>query len=162
MQSVNVVTLHDVGHDGADIVAVVLQGRVEDEHPVEVDEALGVFLVGVLQSQALGPLRFGAVWVDPCVQLHAALMALVYHPLQGVPEWFGSHTLLACQVAAPWLVVGEVERIGLGAHLEDDGVDTCPLQRVELCGKGILHLSGSHPYELSVDGLYPCSAELAL
>ena len=67
MQSVNVVALHDVCYDGAYVVAVFLQGGVEDEHPVVVDEALGVFLVGVLDAQALGALGLGTVGVDPCV-----------------------------------------------------------------------------------------------
>ena len=70
--------------------------------------------------------------------------------------------LLAGEVAAPGFVVGEVECVGLGAHLEDDGVDAGPLQGVELGGQRGLHLCSRHPDELSVDGLYPRAAKLAL
>jgi hypothetical protein len=45
--------------------------------------------------------------------------------------------------------------------LEDDGIDACALQGVELCGEGLLHGFSRHADELSVDGLYPCSAKLA-
>ena len=86
-------------------------------------------MVGVEHSRGLG---LCTVWVEPSMQLHATLMTLVYHPLQGVPVGRGSLALLSGEKSAPRLKVALVQSVTLGTHLKEYSVDTILLQFVKL------------------------------
>ena len=66
------------------------------------------------------------------MQLHTTTVTLVYHPLQRIPIRRRSLPLLASEESAPRFKVALVQRIALGAHLKEDGIDTILLQLVEL------------------------------
>ena len=105
--------------------------------------------------------RLGTIGINPCVQFHAALVALVDHPRQGIPIGIGLGALFASQIVAPRLDTAFVERITLWAHLEDDGVAAVFLQFVQLIGQRLFHRLGTHAFKLSVHALNPSTTELA-
>ena len=96
------------------------------------------------------------------MEFHTSGMAGSNHELQGVPALIGISSLLACEETAPRLVIGNIERIGLRPHLEDDGIHACLLKGVELFGKTLLLLGRSHAVVLPVDDLHPCPTKLPL
>ena len=162
MQSVNIVACQDVTDHLADEVTVLLDGRIQQRQSVILEATLRIAVDDVVVSIAMRRLRLGTIGVDPCVQLHATLMTLINHPLQGVPIGLRCPTLLACQIIAPRLQLTLVERITLRAHLEDDGIAAILSQLVQLIAQRLLHLQSWHALKLSVDTLYPCSTELTL
>jgi len=95
------------------------------------------------------------------MQLHAPFVALFYHPLQRIPVRIRGFSLLSAEEFAPWFVLAWIERIALGAHLKDDGVDAISLKFVELATQSALHGGSVHALKLSVHALYPCSPELS-
>jgi len=66
------------------------------------------------------------------VELHASAVALVNHPLKGVPVGHRGHALLTGEESAPWLQLAGVEGVTLGPDLEEDGVDIAALQSIEV------------------------------
>ena len=160
VQSVNIVTFHDVHHDGTDVVAILLHGWIQQCQSVIVEAALRMTARHMSRTQGVGSLRLGAIGIDPGVQLHTTLVALFNHPLQRVPIRLWCLALLTCQEVAPWLQLTLIEGITLWAHLKDDSVATILLQFVQLVRECLLHLLGRHALELSVDTLYPCPTEL--
>ena len=74
----------------------------------------------------------------------------------------GRFALTARQPAAPRLVAGGVEGVGLGADLEEDGVDTVAFQAV----KALIHerakvVGRESAIVVLVDGLKPRAAKFA-
>ena len=116
----------------------------------------------VVDGQLARVLRLRPIGVDPSVELHAAAVTLVDHPLQRVPIGRGRRALATGQEAAPRLVAARVEGVALGAHLEDNGIDAVFLQLVELIGQRALHLLRAEAKKLAVDALDPGAAKLAL
>ena len=110
--------------------------------------------------QLVGGLCLGTIGVNPSVQLHAAFMALLNHPLQRVPEGSGCKSLLCCQESAPRFDAALVECITFRANLKEDGIHAVFLQFVELIGQRALHLIAPHACPLSVNSLYPGTYEL--
>ena len=160
VQSVNIITLQDVHDDSTDVVAVLLQGWVQQRQSVIGEATLRMTTDHMARTVGMGSLRLGTIGIDPRMQLHAALVTLFNHPLQGVPIGLWRPTLLTRQVVAPGLQLTLIEGITLWAHLEDDGVATILLQLVQLVGQRLLHGLCRHAHELSVDTLYPCATEL--
>ena len=66
------------------------------------------------------------------MQLHAAGVTLVNHPLQRVPVGLRRCALLPGEETAPRLQLAGVERVGLRPYLEEVGVDIAALQSVEV------------------------------
>ena len=161
VQSIDVIACHDVADDIADIVAAGLQGRVQQRQTVVLERPFGMLHNDMVASIAVCRLRLGTIGVNPCVQLHAALVALVDHPSQRVPIGIGFGALFAGQVVAPWLDVALIEGVALGPHLEDDGVAAVFLQLVQLVRQRLFHRLGTHALKLSVHALNPGAAELA-
>ena len=162
MQSVDIVTAHDVGGHVADVFTVFGEARIKDVEAVVFEEALRMAHVGVRSSQFLGSLGFGAEGIYPGVELHAAAVAFPHHPGQRVPQRRGRLSLPAGQEAAPGFQGALIERIGLAAHLKDDGVDTTGLQLVELVRQVALHFIAAHALKLAIDNLYPRTAKFSL
>ena len=161
VDAVHVVARHDVRHHQADVLPALRQGGVEEELVAVGDEPFGVYIINMIGRQLVLGRVPHAVRVYPGVQLHAALVAFVYHELQGIPIRVGRLSLHPRQVAAPRLQARGVERIGLRAYLEEDGVDARLLQGVELVDQRLLHFLRRHTFELAVDGLYPGTAKFA-
>ena len=161
VDAVDVVALHDVGHHLTDVLAILRHSGVEEPQPIVLEEA-----VGMLQEVGTGErgrtLRLGTERIDPGVQFHASLVALLHHPGQRVPIGFGHLALHTRQKAAPGFHVTLVEGIALGTHLEEDGVDARTLQFVKLVDEGYLHAVAPDAVPLIVDTLNPRSAKLAL
>ena len=106
-------------------------------------------------------LGLGTIGIDPCVQFHTTTVTLVNHPLQRVPHRRRSLSLLAGEESAPRFDVALVQRVALGAHLEENGIDTILLQLVELIAERLLHLLRRHTDELTIYTLNPSSAKLS-
>ena len=96
------------------------------------------------------------------MQLHASAVALIDHPGQRIPVRLRRQALLASEVTAPGLVGAGVEGVALHAALEEDGVEASGLQGIQLTPQLDLHGIAAHALPLSVDGLDPGAAELAL
>ena len=161
VEAVDVVAAHDVFCHLIYILAVLGLCWVEDKLSVVGEHARRALYGHMVRSQLHRALGLGAVGVDPCVELHAASVALVYHPFEGVPIGRRRLALLAREVAAPRLYVALVEGVTLGSHLKDDGVDPVFLQLVELMCERLLHGLCGHALKLPVHTLYPRSAKLA-
>ena len=116
----------------------------------------------MVRGQRRSTLCLGAVGVNPCMQLHAASMTLLNHPLQRVPIRIGRQSLLSCQVTAPRLYQTWIESITFHTHLKEDGIDAVALKIVELTGKHSLHPVTTNVLKLSVNSLNPGTAELSL
>ena len=162
MDTIHIVTGYDILGNHTDIIAVFLHTRIQDKQIVVSKTAIGLANGNMVIGQLMGGLGLCTEGVNPCVQLHIALVALVDHPLQGIPIRIGGLTLCAGQESAPRLNLTLVERIALGAHLEDNHVYAILLQLVQLIGKRLLHLLGTKILELSVYTLYPGSAHFSL
>ena len=162
MQSVHVITCQNIADHLADEVAILLDGRIQQCQTIVVEATLRIAVGHMIAGQRVCRLGFGTIGINPCVQLHIALMTLLYHPLQRVPIRLGRPTLLARQIVAPRLQLTLIECIALRAHLEDDGITTILLQFVQLVAQRLLHLLCGHTLKLSVDTLYPGTTELAL
>ena len=67
MQSVNIIALHDVFHHLANVVAVLLQGGVQQRQSVVLEAPFGVLLRHVVISISMGCLRLGTIGIDPGV-----------------------------------------------------------------------------------------------
>ena len=82
-----------------------------------------------------------AVWVEPGVQLEAALVRFIHGKAQWIPPRIRGHAFRARQKLGPRLNLAGVERITLRPHLEDDGVQSaglCAVQKPrELATRGI-------------------------
>ena len=162
VQSVDIVTPHDVGHDATDVLAVLGHSRIEYHLAAVCKRSARLPRHYVGGSQAGRSRCLGTVWVNPGMQFHAAAVALVNHPCQRVPVRGWRLALHPGEEAAPRFVRAGIKRIALCPHLKEYGIDTVALQLVELAGKRLLHGLRSHAGELSVDTLYPRSAELTL
>ena len=162
VQAVHVVTLHNVHGHTADVVAVLRLAGVEEHQAVVMEEALGMLEIGMLCRQGHSALGLGTVGVYPCVALHATAVTLLHHPCQRVPIRLGGTSLLCRQVAAPGFHLALVQGIGLGTHLEHDGIDAATLQFVQLHGQRLLHPLASDTRPLVIDTLYPGTAEFSL
>ena len=162
MEAIDVIAADDIADDAEDVVAVLALAGVEDLESVIVEDALGMGHGDVVDGQLARVLRLRTIGIDPGVELHAAAVTLVDHPLQRVPIGRGRRALATGQEAAPRLVAARVEGVALGAHLEDNGVDAVFLQLVELIGQRALHLLGAEAKKLAVDALDPSAAKLAL
>ena len=160
MDAVDVVAGDDVACHLADVVAILWDAGIEYEQVVVGEAAHRLAYGDMVCCQLLGGLGLGPVGIDPGMQLHAALVTLCDHPLQGIPVGHGSLPLLSCQETAPRLQTALVEGIALGPYLEDDDVDAVFLQFIELVAQCLLHLLGAKPLELAVDTLNPSTTEL--
>ena len=162
MYAVNVVTLDDVVHHLYNILAVLAHTWIKNEESVVREHTSRIGHCYVFRVETRSEFSLCTIWVQPSVQLHATLVALVDHPLQWVPVRLRCLTLYACKEAAPRLNITLIESIALGTHLEEDSVHAILLQLVELIGQCLLHLLGRHTDELPVHALNPRSAKLTL
>lgn len=158
MQSVDIITAHDVVGNPTDILTVRGAGRVEDIQSVILEDTLRMAHGDMVGGQRRGALGLGTVRVYPGMELHSALMAFVDHPAQWVPARVLS--LHAGEELAPRLVAALVKGVALGTHLEYYRVDTVFLQLIKLIGQRALHLFFGKTLKLSVDALYPRATEL--
>ena len=161
MEAVNIVATDDVLHHLTDVLAVLVEGGVEDEQVVISEEALGPLHIGVVVGQLGGTFRLGAVGIYPGVEFHLSLVTFAYHPFQRVPVGCGGLTLQAGEETAPRFIGGSVHSIGFTAYLKHHGVDATLLHSIELFGEASLRAFGAEALELAVDDLHPRTAELA-
>ena len=159
MEAVDVISAHDVLHDVADILAVLRQTRIQQQLSVVVEGTLWVLHAHVVHGKCCGGLGLCTIGINPSMDFHSALVALIHHPLQRIPVGRRGLSLLTGEETAPRFKAALVEGVALRSYLEDDGVDTVALQLIELRRERLLHLLGSHAQELSVNTLYPSSSE---
>ena len=162
METVDIVACHNVTHHLTDEVAVLLDGRIQQHQTVVFEATLRIAVDDMTTDRAMCRLGLGTIGINPSMQFHIALMALFNHPFQRVPVGLRCPTLLSCQIVAPRLQLTLVEGIAFGTHLENDGIATIFFQLIQLITQRLLHILGRHALELSVDTLYPRTAELAL
>ena len=161
MEAVDVVSAHDVLHDVADILAVLRQTRIKQQLSVVVKGTLRVLHAHVVHGKCCGGLGLCTIRINPSMNLHTALVALIHHPLQWIPIRRRGLSLLSGEETTPRFKATFIESVALRSHLEDDGVDAVTLQLIELRRERLLHLQGFHAQELSVNTLYPSSSEFS-
>ena len=161
MDSIHVIAAHDVLHHLTDIVAVGGDAWVQDTQAVVREYSFGMGDCDMIVGKHRRPLGAGTIGIEPRMQLHPTLVALLHHPIQRVPIGRGSLTLHTRQETAPRLVFAFVERVALRAHLEDDGVHPILLQFVELASQLLLYGHRALTLELAIHTLNPRPAELA-
>ena len=164
VQCINVIATQDVTHHLIDKVTTLGQTRVEVQFAVGIlEEPLGVLIVDVSRGRLVILAAGHAIGIDPGVQLHAALVGLLNHELQGIPHGLGSLTRFASEPSAPGLQVADVGGIGLRAYLPNDGVAVGPLQQVELSDEVLARLLRRHLGILFLpDDVHPRATEFML
>lgn len=96
MEAVYLVTGNDVFRNLADVISVFLKGRIENVLSV-IDEIAAWMLVrNMIGCQGCGTLGLGSKRIDPRMDFHVALVALLYHPLQGIPIGLWRYSLTTC------------------------------------------------------------------
>ena len=159
VETIHVVTAHDVGSHIADVTLIFHDARIEEQQSIIAQEAFGILKIGVCGGKFFRTLGFGTERIDPRVQLHATVMTLVDHPREWIPTRI--LTLTSGEKFAPRFVVALIEGIGFCTHLKHHGIDATGLQNIELAGEIGLHLLATHALELSIDTLNPSTAHLA-
>ena len=163
MDAVDVVTGDDVAHHAADEESAVGDAGIEERHAVIAHEPLGMAAVDVRLGEVLKVRCAGAIGVEPGVKLQPAQVA----GFDEVSQWIervvlGRFALTARQPAAPRLVARGVEGVGLGADLEEDGVDAIAFQAVEaLIHERAKIVGRESAVVVLVDGLKPRAAKFA-
>ena len=104
VQTVDIIACHNVADDVADIVAAGLLGWIQQRQAIVLKRPLGMFYNDVVAGIFVRHFRLGTIGVNPCVQLHAALVALVDHPRQRIPIGIRLGALFASQIVAPRLM----------------------------------------------------------
>lgn len=157
---IDVIPAHDVPHDTADVFPAGGDTRVEEQLPPVGDEPLGMLVIDVGVGQVGRSARSRAEGVQPGVKFHVAPVAFPDEEFHGIPVGFGGHALFSGEEAAPGFYPGGIPGIGLGTHLEDDGVDAAGLEKVEFTDEVGFHFLGSHGGVFTLEnGLNPCPAE---
>jgi len=159
VQTVDIVTAHNVGRHITDVALVFDLTRVENDESVVGEKAIGFEPIGVVGRQFFGVFGLGAEGIDPSMQLHTATMTLAHHPFEGIPT--GILSLTAGEPTTPGFIATAIEGIGFCTHLKHHGIDATGLQNIELAGEIGLHLLATHALELSIDTLNPSTAHLA-
>ena len=162
VNTIHIVTSHDVFSHLTDIVAVFWDTRIQDQQIVILKTGLWCTLGDMTGGQSFCGLRPGTIRIDPGMQFHPTLMAFVNHPLQGIPIGRRSLPLDTCKETAPRLQLTLVKGVALWTYLEDNHVYTIFLQLIELITQCLLHLHCTQTLELSVHTLYPCATHLTL
>ena len=119
MYGVHVVAGHDVRYHFADIISVLLIGRVKKYLVVKAKEALAVLVIQMVCGKHLFCIGSHPVRIEPRMQLHSPLVRPPDHILQRVPQLRGFLASLACQPLAPGLYLGYVESVGSRTNLEN-------------------------------------------
>ena len=160
VQTIYIIAAHNVVYHLINIFPVGRIARVENKLSC-IRKYLTRLLNGnMITSQSISTLSFGTIRINPRMQFHPALMTLLNHPLQRIPKRIGRLSLHACQETAPWFITTLIERIALGPHLEDDGIDTILLQFIQLITQRALHVGRSHSFELAIYTLNPSASKL--
>ncbi len=85
MQPVDIIAADDIVHYFEDVITVLPQSWVKDFQSIIVKNTLGMGHRHMGNGQLTRIFCLGTIRVNPCVQLHSAAVALVYHPLQWIP-----------------------------------------------------------------------------
>ena len=101
MEAIDIVARHDIANYRADIVAALLQGRIEQRQTIVLEGPFRMLHDHVVTGITVSHLRLGTIGIDPRMKLHTTLVALSNHPLQGVPIRIRLSALFACQIVAP-------------------------------------------------------------
>lgn len=162
VKGVDVVACQQVAHHLIDKIATLGQGRVEVDFAVGIfHKPFGVFIVDVPCGRSVFAAGGHAIGVDPCVQLHASLVALLNHELQRVPQWSGGFSCFSRYPSAPWFELTGIGSVGLGAYLPNDGIHACTFELVELLDEVVACFLDSHRGILVLaNDVKPCSAKL--
>ena len=94
VQSIDIITTHDVVRNLTDILAVLRNTWVEEPQTIILEETIGMLHI-VRTRERWCSLRLGTEGINPSMQLHTTFVALLHHPSQGVPCWVGYTSLLA-------------------------------------------------------------------
>ena len=160
--SVYIVTTHDIFCHLTDVIAILLDTRIKNKQIVVSKTVAWLAYSYVILGQLVSNLSLSTEWVNPCVQLHTALMALGNHPLQRIPVRRWCFALNASKKTAPRLNLALIQSVALRTNLEYNQVYAILLQLVQLVSQRLLHFLGSQILELSVNTLYPCSTHFSL
>lgn len=160
VQTIHIIATHNVVYHLINIFPVGWVTRVENKLSCIRKYLAGLLDGNMIAGQSGSTLGFGTIRINPCVQFHSALMTLFYHPLQWIPKRVWCLSLHACQETTPWFITTLIERIALGPHLEDDGIDTILLQFIQLITQRALHVGRSHSFELPIYTLNPSPSKL--
>ena len=85
MNTIHIVTGHDILGHLTDIVTVLRNTRIQYLQSVVVKTSLRMLNSHMSGSQCRCTLCLRTIRIDPRMQLHATLMTLFNHPLQGIP-----------------------------------------------------------------------------
>src|SRR5574344_492246 len=79
MQAVYIVAVYYIGRYSAYEISVYFQCRIKQYHISVFNKTVGMLFVLVRRADFGGRLGFCAKWVDPCMNLHTAVVTLFYH-----------------------------------------------------------------------------------
>ena len=160
VDGIHVVTRDDVTHHAVDKVATLGQCRVEVNFTVGIaQEPLGVFIIYVPWRGLILITASHTIGINPCMQFHATIVALVNHELQGG----GSLARLACEPSRPGLEVARVGSVGLRPNLPNHGIHASAVELAELVAQVVLSFTRSHAGILSLaNDVHPSPTKFSL
>ncbi len=128
MNGIHIIAREDVLHHFTDVFPTLGEGWIKEQLITISNEPFRMGIVEVTWSQFVLQRCLDTVRIYPGMKLHATFVALVYHELHGIPIRFGCLSLYTREKAAPRFELGDIEGIGFGAYLEDDGIDACRMK----------------------------------
>ena len=132
MNTLHVVARHDVLYNHANPCTGNGQSRIKIPLLGVLPEPLGMLAPHMLGAN-LRRVRFRQIHpigVEPHMHFHVACVRLLNSPLQRVPN--ERCTLLSCQPMTCRLKLAVIQRISRRPHLENNGIDSQTLQRIQL------------------------------
>ena len=103
MEAVDIVAPHNILSHLTYISTIIGKGGIENVKTVVTENASRFTNGNMIISQFVGELCLGPIRIDPCVNLHATLMALLDHPCQRIPIGLWCTTLHTGQKTTPRL-----------------------------------------------------------
>ena len=159
VDSIHIITGHDIGHDFTNIVPTFRKCRIEIQLIAIRNKPFRMLMINMFRRQLIFQRSLHPVRIDPGMKLHIPFPALFNHKLHRVPHRRRYLPLRPCQETAPRFMLRSIQRIRFGTHLENNGIDTCPLKRIQLINQRLFQLPGRNTFELPVDSLYPRSTK---
>ena len=92
-----------------------------------------------------GDVEYRPVWIQPGVELHAALVRFFHHELQWIIIWLRGLALNARQPLAPGLIRRRIKGIRRRPDLHDDGIHSIGAMQIEYLDEFRLLLSSRQP-----------------
>ncbi len=134
VDGLNIVAADKVLDDHANPITGLVKARIEIPLAVVLPKPIAVGLVDMVLPKRRNGIacEIDTIGIEPHVDRHVPQMGLFDHEFERVPHFLlAPSALLARKPMADRLQLRQIEGVGRGAHLKDNGVDTDVPERIE-------------------------------